>query len=145
MRTKEFLSRLDHQRISEAIAAAEGQTSGEIRVYIQRGEVEGDALPLAEKKFQEMGMTRTAERNGVLILVAPRAQKFAVIGDEGIHQKCGSEFWQLLVSTMQGHFRREAFTDGLVEAIKSAGDLLAAHFPRKDSDRNELSDDVLEG
>ncbi len=143
MRTKEFLSRLDHKRISAAIAAAEATTSGEIRVFIQRGEI-GEPLITAEKKFQELGMHKTAARNAILIFVAPRAQKFAVVGDEAVHQKCGTEFWERLVQAMREHFKREEFTDALVEAIGSAGQLLAQHFPRQGGDRNELSDDVIE-
>jgi len=144
MRTKEFLDRLDHKRIVDAIASAEAKTSGEIRIYIQRGHVADDPLRLAEKKFLELGMTKTAERNAILILVAPRAQKFAVIGDEDVHKKCGPEFWQHLVEAMRGHFKREEFTDAIVEAIESAGQLLASYFPRHPSDQNELPDSVLE-
>ena len=139
------MARLEHKRIVDAIASAEAKTSGEIRVFIQRGELASDALPFAEKKFLELRMDKTAERNAILILVAPRAQKFAVVGDEGVHQKCGPEFWQRLVESMRTHFKREAFTDALVEAIESAGLLLARHFPRLATDRNELPDDIVEG
>ncbi|MGZ4966988.1 MAG: TPM domain-containing protein, partial [Chthoniobacterales bacterium] len=86
----------------------------------------------------------TAERNAVLILVAPRAQKFAVVGDEGVHKKCGEEFWQRLIATMREHFKREAFTDALVEGIQNVGALLAEHFPRRSSDRNELPNTLIE-
>ncbi|MEP6810181.1 MAG: TPM domain-containing protein [Chthoniobacterales bacterium] len=144
MRSKEFLARLDHQRISGAIAAAELKTSGEIRVYIQRGETADDPLVLAQKKFLEFGMEKTAERNAILILVAPRARKFAVVGDEAVHQKCGEQFWQELVASMRVHFQQEKFTDALVEAIESAGQLLAAHFPRRPGDLNQLPDGVIE-
>ena len=34
-------------------------------------------------------MHKTRERNAVLIFVAPRAHKFAVVGDKAIHEKCG--------------------------------------------------------
>src|SRR3954467_12344154 len=146
MRTKEFLAQLDHPRIVAAIGAAEAKTSGEIRVYVQRGELLGEALPLAQEKFLEFGMDKTAERNAVLILVAPRAQKFAVIGDEGVHQKCGLEFWLGLVDAMRGHFQRAAFTDALLLAIDETGQLLARYFPRSGTaDVNELPDDVIEG
>ncbi len=144
MRSKEFLDRLDHKRIVAAIAAAEAKTSGEIRIYLQRGEVAGDALPVAEKKFHELGMTKTRERNAVLIFVAPRAQKFAVIGDEGVHQKCGAEFWDRLVGEMQAHFKSEKFTEALLHGISNAGDLLGRFFPRGPGDRNELPDAVIE-
>jgi uncharacterized membrane protein len=145
MRTKSFLSELDHERIIGAIKDAEAKSTGEIRVFIQRGELEGDPVIAAQKKFHELRMDATKERNGVLIFVLPRARKFAVIGDQGIHKICGPEFWQRLVESMREHFKREEFTDALVEAIETAGQLLARHFPRQDSDRNELSDQVVEG
>lgn len=143
MRSKEFLNRLDHKRISSAIAAAEATTSGEIRVFIQRGEI-AEPLITAEKKFLQLGMHKTAARNAILIFVAPRARKFAVVGDEGVHQKCGTEFWERLVEAMRAHFKREEFTDALTEAIGSAGRLLAQHFPRRKDDRNELPDAPVE-
>ena len=144
MRPRDFLNRLNHQRITSAIAAAEATTSGEIRVFIDRTDVREDVLTFAEKKFLELGMDKTAERNAILILVAPRSQKFAVVGDEAVHSKCGSEFWQKMVADMREHFRQEEFTDAIVEAIERAGELLARCFPRKHDDRNELSDAPVE-
>jgi uncharacterized membrane protein len=145
MKETEFLQKLDHERISAAIATAERTTSGEIRVFIQQGNVAEDPLVFAEKKFLDLGMQKTAERNAILILVVPGSQKFAVVGDEGVHKQCGPAFWQELVATMRGHFQREEFTDALVEAIESAGALLAKHFPRRSDDRNELSDEPIVG
>lgn len=146
MRTKEFLSRLDHDRIVRAINDAEAKTSGEIRVYVQRGALKQDPVEVAQRHFQKLGMHKTRERNAVLIFVAPRVQKFAVIGDEGVHQKCGQEFWQRMIDAMRAHFKKEEFTAAIVEAIEEAGNLLARHFPKESGgDPNELADTVLEG
>jgi uncharacterized membrane protein len=145
MRTKEFLTRLDHDRIVASIRNAEAKTSGQIRVYIKRGEFNGDPLLEAQSQFQRLKMEKTSERNGVLIFVMPRAQKFAVIGDEGIHQKCGNEFWDRVVASMRAHFKSANFTEALVEAIEEAGKALALHFPSKGAPQNELPDDVVEG
>ena len=145
MRTREFLSQLDHNRIVGAIKEAETKTSGQIRVYVQRGELAGDPVIAAQEKFQQLGMQATKERNGVLVFVLPRARKFAVIGDEGVHQKCGDGFWQQLVERMRAHFQNENFTDALVEAIEEAGKLLARHFPKTSAPRNELPDEIIEG
>ena len=145
MRTKTFLGQLDHDRIVRAIKEAEARTSGQIRIYIQRGELDGDAFDYAQRKFRQLGMEQTRERNAVLIFVAPRARKFAVIGDEGVHKKCGDEFWQDLVDRMRVHFQNEHFTDALVEAIEAAGELLARHFPKTGSSQNELPDEIIEG
>ena len=81
----------------------------------------------------------------ILILVAPRVQKFAVVGDEAIHQKCGEQFWKELVEKMRGRFLREEFTDALVEGIESAGQLLARYFPKTGPSANELPDEIVEG
>ena len=144
MRTNDFMEKLEHARIVRSIAAAEMKTSGEIRVFIRRGELP-DPVAAAREQFEKLGMTATRERNGVLIFVAPRSQKFAVIGDEGIHRHCGDEFWQRLVEAMQAEFKAANFTDAIVRAIEEAGDLLAQHFPRRPDDRNELPNAVEEG
>ena len=145
MRTKEFLSQLDHDRIVGAIKAAEANTSGQIRVYVQRGKLETDPVIAAQEQFQKLGMQATRERNGVLIFVVPRARKFAVIGDEGVHRECGDEFWQRLVERMRVHFQNEEFTDALFEAIQETGGLLGRHFPKKAAGSNELPDEIIEG
>ena len=145
MRTHNFIRELEHDRIVHAIKDAEAKTSGQIRVFLQRGKFEEDALERAQGKFLQLGMQKTAERNAVLIFVAPRMQKFAVVGDEGVHQKCGEKFWQELVARMREHFLRENFTDALLEAVEATGALLAKHFPRTGPATNELPDDVIEG
>jgi len=145
MRTHRFLRELEHDRIVKAIKEAEANTSGQIRVFLQRGKFEEDALERAQKKFLQLGMDKTRERNGVLIFVAPRAQKFAVIGDEGVHQKCGEQFWSDLVARMRAHFLREDFTQALMEAIESTGALLTRYFPKTGASTNELPDEIVEG
>ena len=144
MRTKEFLSKLEHDRIVQAIRDAESKTSGQIRVFIQRGELDVDPLTAAQKRFHRLGMQKTPERNAVLIFVAPRAHQFAVIGDEGIHKKCGEDLWQRLVDSMREHFQRENFTEAIVDAIHEIGEALAAHFPRRSTSTGALPDEVVE-
>jgi len=144
MRTKEFLSKLEHDRIVAAIREAESKTSGEIRVYIQRGKLDVEPLIAAQKKFHRLGMHKTLERNAVLIFVAPRAHKFAVVGDKAIHEKCGEQFWQQLVEGMRQHFRNEKFSHALVEAIEEAGKALASHFPKRSTSSGKLSDEIGE-
>jgi uncharacterized membrane protein len=144
MRTREFLSKLEHDRVIQAIREAEVKTSGEIRVFVQRGKLKSDPLVAAQRKFHRLGMHKTRERNAVLIFVAPRVHKFAVVGDHRIHEKCGEEFWQHVVKRMRTHFQNEKFSDALIEAIKELGSALATHFPQTVRNTNELPDDVIE-
>jgi uncharacterized membrane protein len=89
-------------------------------------------------------MAATAARNGVLIFLAPRSRNFAVIGDRGVHEKCGPTFWTDLAAAMTERFKRAEFTEGLVHGIERAGERLATHFPRRGDDPNELSNDITE-
>jgi len=127
-----------------AISDAESKTSGEIRVFIQRGKLNAVPLIAAQKKFHQLRMHTTRERNAVLIFVAPRAHKFAVVGDKAIHEKCGDEFWQRIVDGMRVHFQNEKFSHAMVEAINEIGKLLAAHFPKTAANANELPDQIIE-
>ena len=144
MRTKEFLSKLEHDRIVDAIRTAESNTSAQLRVYVQRGKLNADPLISAQKKFQRLSMHKTRERNAVLIFVAPRAHKFAVVGDKAIHEKCGEQFWQRVVDAMRAHFQKEKFSDAIVEAIQEIGKLLEVHFPRTPISSNELPNEIVE-
>ena len=144
MRTREFLSKLEHDQIVESIREAESKTSGEIRVVIQRGKLKSDPLLAAQKKFHRLDMHKTRERNAVLIFVAPRVYQFAVVGDQAIHEKCGEQFWQSVVERMRAHFQTEKFSHALVEAIQEIGSVLARHFPKSSTDKNELPNEIAQ-
>jgi uncharacterized membrane protein len=135
---------IDDDRVLAAIAAAERRTSGEIRIFITQQKTE-EPVAAAQRQFERMGMTQTAARNGVLIFLAPASHTFAVIGDRGVHEKCGDAFWRELADAMTAHFKRGEFTEGLVLGIDRAGTLLAEHFPRAPDDRNELRDQIERG
>jgi len=137
-----LIKRLDVDRIRQAIADAEKQTSGEIRVSVAPF-FWGKVRPVAERAFRRLGMRNTRQRNGILFFIVPSRRRFVVLGDEGIHAKVGQEFWDRLAAAMSGHFRKGEFTDGLIEGINEAGFGLASHF-RYDpaTDKNELPDDI---
>ncbi len=145
MKVSNFHNQIDHERIVAAIRAAEERSRGEIRVHVAHHSV-GDAEAAAAAAFTKLGMSGTAERNGVLIYVAPRSQRFAVVGDTAIHGRCGEAFWRGVAATMEQAFREGRFTDGIVEAIGTVGLALAREFPRVAGkrDENELPDAVSE-
>ena len=118
MRTKDFLKQARSRSDRQGDRAAEAKTSGEIRVYIHRGKVD-DAVAAGQREISEAGHDTTRERNAVLIFVAPRAQKFAVIGDEGVHQRCGDGVWAASGRDDAGTFPAAASSPtAIVEAIE---------------------------
>jgi uncharacterized membrane protein len=144
MKTRHFLNQLEHDRIVDAIRAAEARSRGEVRVHVTNQQP-SDVQKAAEAQFERLGMTATALRNGVLIYVAPPVQQFAVIGDLAIHERGGPGFWAAVAQAMEEDFRAGRFTDGIVKGVTRVGDALATHFPRLgEADANELPDQVTE-
>jgi uncharacterized membrane protein len=141
MKPQDFFSKLEHDEIVGAIREAESKMCGEIRVFVSRKE-RHDPVEAAQRRFEKLGMTKTRERNGVLIYVVPRVRKFAIIGDVAIHKKCGDAFWKEVAEEMTSHFRIGEFTGGIIHGIRRAGALMASHFPRRDGDTNQLSDEI---
>ena len=146
MKAGAFVKALDDARIAAAIKEAEERSRGEIRVHVAEGAVE-NARAAAQADFSRLGMTATAERNGVLILVAPESRSCAVVGDEGIDQRATEGFWTAVVEAMREDLHAQRFTEGIVAAVIMVGDELARHFPRRpgEADRNELPDGISRG
>jgi uncharacterized membrane protein len=138
-----FFAQLDNDRIVSAIADAEGRSSGEIRVHVTNRKPE-DLEVRARRRFELLGMTRTAERNGVLFYIAPSVRRFQILGDSGIHDRCGPDFWKEVAVGMEESFQRGEFTDGIIQGIAKVAEVLARHFPRSARDRNELPDTIDE-
>ena len=138
-----FFSKLDNDRIVAAIAEAERRSSGEIRVHVT-GRKPEDLEERARRRFELLGMTRTADRNGVLLYIAPAVRRFQVLGDSGIHDKAGPDFWKEVAHGMEESFRRGEFTEGIVRGVEKVGEILARHFPRAAADRDELPDAIDE-
>ncbi len=144
MKPDEFLDQLDDARIIASIGEAERLSSGEIRVYVSHKKRE-DALAAAYIRFQKLGMAKTRQRNAVLIYFAPLTRQFAIVGDTGIHQKCGDNFWQDISAAMSAQLKQGKFTEAIVDAIQKTDALLTQHFPRDPDDRNELPNEVERG
>ena len=138
---RNFFNKDEQQLLIEAIANAELKTSGEIRLHIENF-CFGNELKRAEKVFGNLKMHETKERNGVLIYIATFSKKIAVIGDEGIHQKLGNEFWQKVVAEIIKKFKENKKAEALAECILTCGQQLGNYFPRSSDDKNELTNTI---
>jgi len=141
MNHKDFIAAVDQDRIVKAICKAEEVCSGEIRVHIQP-KAHGEIRTVAERTFERLGMTRTDLRNGVLLFIASEEQRFVILGDRGIDEKVPAGFWDEIAAKLTIRFRNGEFTDGIVEAIHSAGEELRHYFPRAHADVNELTNEI---
>lgn len=141
---KDLFTEAEQQQIVAAIKQAEKNTSGEIRVHIER-KCKEDVLDHAAFMFDALEMQKTEQRNGVLIYLAVEDRKLAILGDAGINQKVPVNFWEDVKNIMVGNFKKGEFAKGLSDGIIKAGEQLKTHFPYQKDDQNELSDDISFG
>ena len=142
MKPAEFIDRIDDKQVLAAIERAEAASSGELRLFIAHQRME-NPLAAARVQFARLGMEKTRLRNGVLIYFAPKSQRFAIVGDEGINVKCGDTFWQSIVNEMAPLLAQGEFTKAIVTAIERVGAVLAEHFRREPGDQNELPNQII--
>lgn len=143
-KVEEFLTQAEEQEIVAAIGKAEKNTSGEIRVHIEK-ETSIAAIDRAMEVFRTLNMENTQERNGVIIYVAVKSHQFAIYGDNGINEKVADDFWNCTKDVMANHFKEGNFKQGLIEGILNAGEQLKKHFPYQDNDTDELSNEISKG
>ena len=108
----EFLSATERLQVERAIGEAEQRTSGEIRVHFE-DHIEDDVLDHAAFIFEELGMHRTRDRNGVLIYISVADRRVAVIGDKAINEAVPQGFWNDVVGVLKLHFAASRRADGL--------------------------------
>jgi uncharacterized membrane protein len=135
----------EQKNIVDALKEAEKNTSGEIKVHVEAKCEPGDAMVRAKQIFDYLSLHTTALRNGVLIYLAFEDRKYAILGDIGIHQKVGPDFWNSTYAILKAGFANNKFEDTLIHAVTEAGRVLQKHFPIAHNDRNELSDDISFG
>ena len=138
---RKILNNEEDRRVVEAIKQAELNTSGEIKVHIENFchiNVEKRSLMV----FKHLKMNKTKQRNGVLIYLAVKDHKFAILGDEGIDKVVGNDFWNDVKDLMMSHFKEGRFAEGLEQGIQRCGEKLKAYFPYQSDDINEIPDEI---
>jgi uncharacterized membrane protein len=144
MFSKDFFTASEQEAIQASIATAELNTSGEIRLHVD-DKCPGDPVAKAIQVFEKLKMHETELRNGVLIYLAVKDHKLAIIGDKGIDEAVPDDFWDVIKNDLVSRFKEGKYTEGLVEGIHASGEQLKAHFPYQSDDTNELSNDISFG
>jgi uncharacterized membrane protein len=142
---QDFFFDTQKAEIIKAIQNAERNSSGEIRVHIEQICTTPNVLDRAAEVFSQIGMSNTAQQNGVLFYLSIDDRKFAVLGDKGIDKVVPANFWESTKELLRSHFSQGMFTEGLVKGIHSAGEQLKHFFPYQTDDTNELPDDISFG
>jgi len=143
---KIFFNEEENRLIVKAIRQAEKNTSGEVRVFVESRCSWIDAIDRAAEIFFSLKMEKTEQRNAVLVYLAVKDHQVAVFGDQGIHEKVGTDYWNKVLGEMLSSFNNKDYAKGIAECVIQIGNALQANFPfNKDADKNELPDHIVFG
>jgi uncharacterized membrane protein len=132
------------QAIEHEIQASRASHVAEIR-FVVEGALHGARLyhgqSPRERALDVFSMLRiwdTEHRNGVLIYVLLADRAVEIIADRGAHVRVGSHEWEGVCRRMELAFRERRFESGAIAGIETVTRHLAAHFPARAGDSNEL-------
>lgn len=137
-----FLTDEEEAALVAEIREQEQRTSAEIRVCISEKFI---LFPerYAWRTFEKIGMRKTRQRNGALIVVVPSRKKIVICADTGFDAVVPTGFWKDSVNAMIQQMHNLGQLDALLEGLHRLGDTLAIHWPAKPGDHNELPDEIL--
>ena len=105
------------------------KTAGEVRVHLSHAHFESDVMATALSLFEEFEMTRTANRNAVLIYVNLRHRKFAIVADEGIHRVVGQRYWDEMAVNLREDLQSTHFENALALTTYGLTVVMQKFFP----------------
>ena len=141
MPLEDFIPLEGQRRIAQAITEAERCTSGEICVHVTPHCL-GETMPQAEAVFNAKKLYRTMRRNAVLIYIAYKDRKLAILGDQGINDLVPEGFWDDAITLLTHHLKRHSPVEGICATVALIGNKLKDYFPADREDNNELSNEV---
>lgn len=133
-------------KLVEAIKEAERNTSGEVRVFVERKCAYVNPVDRAQEIFFNLQMEKTQDRNAVLLYLAIDDHQLALFADEGIYQRLGKEYWDAEVKKIISEIKNDHFIEGICEIVSDIGQALKEQFPYdRTGDKNELPDEIIFG
>ncbi|WP_257543709.1 TPM domain-containing protein [Sphingopyxis sp. DBS4] len=87
---------------------------------------------------------KTLGRTGILLYVSLREHRADIVADEAIAAKVAPEVWGDAMTALIDLVRKGQPGEGMAEAVRQMGVVLAAHFPRGSENPNELPDRLIE-
>ncbi|HXT54624.1 MAG TPA: hypothetical protein VN826_08980, partial [Candidatus Eisenbacteria bacterium] len=85
------------------------------------------------------------DHTGILILISLLEHRVEVLADRGINAKVEPATWQEISKIVADGLKANQACEAVCKAISRCGEILAAHFPRRSDDRNELPDRLVTG
>lgn len=94
--------------------------------------------------FRAVAQGRTRAQTGVLIYLSLDEHRAELVADAAINEKVAPEVWGDAMAALIDGVRDGRAADGMAQAVRQVGLVLASHFPATGDNPNELPDRLIE-
>ncbi len=113
------------------------------RLMTSTEDMNQQALARAEVEFHREGVAKTRAKTGILLMLSVLEHQAVVLADRGIATHVSQSTWDGVIELILKGAKSGQLSAQMKEALLLCGKLLAEHFPREVTDRNELSNAVM--
>lgn len=112
------------------------------RMAVSRATMTARSLIAAHQAFDSLHAHKTAGGTGVVIYLSLFEHRVCVWSDRTISAKIPESEWKEITESLVKSLRDGKARDGMVDAIRRCGEVLAKQFPIQASDANELPNEL---
>ncbi len=115
------------------------------RLFVKASDMKEEVEEAAINSFYHRNINLTVDHTGILIYISLFERSVRVIADQGINAKVDQNVWQEIVDTIVSGIKSKGHVAAIATAVDRCAEILAAHFPLKPENRNELDNSIIFG
>ena len=114
-----------------------------LRPFLARSKIDEEVHQRALQAFFSRDLHATKDRTGILVMASLLEHRVEILADTGINAKVSQETWQGILTELIGKIKSGELTEGICNAVRECGEVLAEDFPGTHDNPNEISNKII--
>ncbi len=98
----------------------------------------------ANKQFYNLKLNETKVKQAIMFFVSFDEKYVEIITDKSVSDVIPNSHWQKIIDEFIVDIKNHQLLEGYIKGIKACSSILIEKFPKKENDKNELSNEVIE-
>ena len=114
-----------------------------LRPFLAGSKIDEEVHQRALQAFFSRDLHATKDRTGILVMASLLEHRVEILADTGINAKVSQETWQGILTELIGKIKSGELTEGICNAVRECGEVLAEDFPGTHDNPNEISNKII--
>ncbi len=114
-----------------------------LRPFLASSKIDEEVHQRALQAFFSRDLHATKDRTGILVMASLLEHRVEILADTGINAKVSQETWQGILTELIGKIKSGELTEGICNAVRECGEVLAEDFPGTHDNPNEISNKII--